>query len=79
MLVLTRRLSEAVMVVLPEGTTLPDGTVLSGPDCLITISVLALKGGNVRLGIDVCRALPVHREEVYRRVAAGLISPPPLA
>jgi carbon storage regulator len=34
----------------------------------ITISVLSIKGKQVKLGIDVPEDVPVYREEVLRRV-----------
>lgn len=51
MLILTRRLNEALMV---------------GND--VTVTVLGIKGGQVRLGIEAPKAVPVHREEVYYRI-----------
>ena len=34
----------------------------------ITLTVLAIKGGRVRLGITAPRDVPVHREEIYLRI-----------
>ncbi len=51
MLILTRRVNEAVMI--GEG---------------ITITVLGVKGGQVRLGINAPRDVAVHREEIYQRI-----------
>ena len=31
----------------------------------IVITVVAIRGGNVRLGIEAPRDVPVHRQEVY--------------
>jgi carbon storage regulator len=51
MLILTRRVGEAVMI---------------GDD--VSITVLDVKGHQVRLGIDAPRSVAVHREEVYQRI-----------
>jgi carbon storage regulator len=34
----------------------------------VTVTVLGLKGNQVRLGIDAPKNVEVHREEVYDRV-----------
>jgi carbon storage regulator len=34
----------------------------------VTVTVLAAKGGYVRLGIEAPKKIAVHREEVYRRM-----------
>jgi carbon storage regulator len=34
----------------------------------ITITVVELKGGNVRIGIEAPRSKKVHRQEVYDRI-----------
>lgn len=34
----------------------------------ITITVVELKGGNVRIGIEAPRSKKVHRQEVYERI-----------
>ncbi len=41
-------------------------TVMIGND--ITLTVLGVKGNQVRLGIEAPKEVPVHREEVYARV-----------
>ena len=51
MLILTRRVQEAIMI---------------GDD--ITLTVLGVKGNNIRLGIDAPKSIAVHREEVYHRL-----------
>ncbi len=55
MLILTRRVQEAIMI---------------GDD--VTVTVLSVKGNQVRLGIDAPREVEVHREEIYHRVKNGI-------
>ena len=36
----------------------------------VTVTVLGIKGGQVRLGFCAPPTVPVHREEVYERIKA---------
>lgn len=49
-------------------TRRPTETIMIGDD--ITITVLEVRGNQVRLGINAPRHIDVHREEIYRRVQA---------
>ena len=51
MLILTRRIGEALMV---------------GND--VAITVLGVKGNQVRLGIDAPKDVAVHREEIFQKI-----------
>ena len=60
MLVLTRKSQESVVVGGSDGF-----------ERLLKVTVLEINGGKVRLGFDVAPDVPVHRLEVWERIAAG--------
>jgi len=43
-----------------------DETIFIGDD--IRVTILGIKGNQIRLGIDAPREVKVHREEVYQRI-----------
>lgn len=50
-----------------------DGESLKIGDA-VTITVLGIRGNEVRIGVTAPRAIPVHREEVYVRIQAEKVS-----
>ncbi len=49
-----------------EAITIGDG---------VTVTVLGVEGGRVRLGLVAPREVPIHRQEVYRRIEASSRGP----
>lgn len=52
-------------------------TVMIGDDT--TVTVLGVKGGQVRLGINAPKDVAVHREEVFERIKAEQAEAAPAA
>ncbi len=53
MLILTRRVGEAIVI---------------GED--VTVTVLGVKGNQVRFGVNAPKTVAVHREEIFDRIQA---------
>ena len=65
MFVLSRKKQEAVVVAGPGGES-----------CLVKITVLEIRMGQVRLGFEADGNVPVHRWEVWQRLSAFPEKPP---
>ena len=48
-----------------------DETLMIGSD--VTITVLGIKGNQVRIGINAPKDIAVHREEIYERIKSEQI------
>lgn len=79
MLILTRRPGESIMMqnndsAAIENSNSEDNIAQGSPrhvhigNELVKITVLGVKGNQVRIGIDAPNYIDVHREEVYRRI-----------
>jgi carbon storage regulator len=63
MLVLSRKLGERILV----------------PHCDLTVTVVAVDGNTVKLGITAPTEVGVYREELWRKVCADRVMPEAMA
>jgi carbon storage regulator len=63
MLVLTRRNMESVIVGNARGL-----------EPTLRVTVLEVRDGRVRLGFETADNVPVHRQEVWEQLRAGIVS-----
>ncbi|OGT05849.1 MAG: carbon storage regulator [Gammaproteobacteria bacterium GWF2_41_13] len=56
MLILSRRLGESLII----------------GDKEVTVTILSIKGNNVRIGIEAPKEVSVHREEIYKKIQEAL-------
>ena len=47
-------------------TRRPNETLMIGSE--ITVTVLGVKGNQVRIGVNAPKNVPVHREEIFERI-----------
>ena len=66
MLVLSRKSQEAVVV-----------SGASGNEQVLKVTVLEVRGGNVKLGFEAGDEVPIHRAEVWERIRAESGPPGP--
>ena len=52
-----------------------DETICIGDD--IRVTILGIRGNQIRLGVDAPKEVKVHREEVYQRIQHGKLPPIP--
>jgi carbon storage regulator CsrA len=65
MLVVTRKSREVVVV-----------GARNGFESLLTVTVLEIRGGKVKLGFEADSSIPIHRWEVWKRIVAAGVPPP---
>ncbi|MCO6413231.1 MAG: carbon storage regulator [Thiogranum sp.] len=56
MLILTRRVGTSIVIELPTGEQ-------------IKITVLSVKGNQIRIGAQASLEIAIHREEIHRRIS----------
>lgn len=64
MLVLTRKRHEQTQFVVPEGTQIPAGGLR------MSVTLLEIHNGSVRIGFDAPKNIPIRRAEVQAAIDA---------
>jgi carbon storage regulator len=41
----------------------------------VTVTILGVKGRQVRIGVSAPKSVPLHREELYQRIREGTVEP----
>ena len=49
-------------------TRTPGETIVIGEDGEIMVTIVSIRGNQVKLEIDAAREIPIHRREVYLRI-----------
>jgi carbon storage regulator len=62
MLILTRRIGETLVITLPNGET-------------VSVTVLGVKGNQVRIGTEAPKHIAVNRKEIHERKQRGMPAP----
>jgi carbon storage regulator len=66
MLILTRRVGEHLVIQLPDSRT-------------IEVTILGVKGNQVRVGTTAPKDIQVHRSEIFERIQQGRPAPKAVA
>jgi carbon storage regulator len=66
MLILTRRVGEHLVIQLPDART-------------IEVTILGVKGNQVRVGTTAPKDIQVHRSEIFERIQQGRAAPKAVA
>jgi len=56
---------ELVMLILTRRT---DETLIIGKEANIEITILGIKGNQVKIGISAPGDVPIHRQEIYQKI-----------